>query len=257
MPKMPRIERVRVFAIESPSALDVFDNRTESHTLQAVCKLLGHEFASTLVRSEAEFRTALDHLTSVNPTQIPEGERQRPLCLHIAAHGNSGGLGLGGDNLGWEDLADCLWGFFRRIEHYPGLIILVISACGASEQKLTSSFQRKAKKSGAPKPPAYVITTVGDDAGEVNWSDSVVAWSIFYHQIGNAAVYRKEDIQLILDKIQIVGAGRLKYFRWDSAKETYFHYVSTAKEHSRQTGAFKAGTSAAKPKPSGRRSGGK
>ncbi len=135
------------------------------------------------------------------------------------------------------------------MEHYPGRRILVISACGASNQKLTNFFQGKAKSKSKPEPPAYVFTTVGNDEGEVYWSDSVVAWSIFYHQIGKAVLYSRTDIQLILDKIQLVGAGKLKYFRWDSFKKMYFHYVSTSKEHTKQTGAFKAGSSA-KPKPS-------
>jgi hypothetical protein len=240
--KMPKIERVRVFAVESPSALDFFENRTECQTLQAVCRLLGHEFASTLVRSKAEFTTALDHATSINPDLIPERERCRPLCLHIAAHGDTTGLALGADRLSWEDLAGCLWDFFERMEHYPGARILVISACSASNQKLTTVFQRKAKNQDTPEPPAYVITTVGNDEGELYWSDSVVAWSIFYHQIGKA-VLAKKDIQLILDKIQLVGAGKLKYFRWDSSKKMHFHYISTATEHSKQTGAFKASNS--------------
>lgn len=249
MPKIPKIERVRVFALESPSALDLFENRTECHTLQTVCKLLYHEFASSIVKSKAEFKTALDHVTSINPIQIAEGERRRPLCLHIAAHGNSSGLALGADNLSWEDLAECLWGFFRKMEHYEGQKILVLSACGASEQKVTNYFQRKAKASATTKPPLYVITAVGDEEGEVAWSDSVVAWSLFYHQIGKAVLYSKTDIQLILDKIQIVGAGQLKYFRWDSSKKMYFHYVSPSKEHTKQTGAFKANALSPKPKP--------
>jgi hypothetical protein len=70
MPKIPKIERLRVFVVESPSALDLFENRTETQTLQAVCTLLGHRFASTIVRSDAEFRTALNHMTSINPDHI-------------------------------------------------------------------------------------------------------------------------------------------------------------------------------------------
>jgi hypothetical protein len=61
------IEKVRVYAIESPSALDLFDDRTESQTLRSVCKLLGHDFASTMARSVAEFENALSHLASINP----------------------------------------------------------------------------------------------------------------------------------------------------------------------------------------------
>lgn len=239
MPKIPKIEKVRVFAIESPSALDLFENRTESQTLQAVCRLLGHEFASTVVRSRQEFETALSHLTSINPQLIPEGERGRPICLHIAAHGNSEGLGLGADDLSWEEMGECLWNCCQNMGHYPGPRIIVISACGASNQKITNYFQSKAREKAATKPPVYVITTVGDDQGDVAWSDSVVAWSIFYHLIGKAVLYSKTDIQLILDKIQIVGAGKLKYFRWDAAKKMYYKYVSNSKEHAKQTGAFK------------------
>jgi hypothetical protein len=164
-------------------------------------------------------------------------------------------LALGADNMSWEELADCLWEFFQKMDHYPGRVILVISACGASNQKLTNFFQGKAKKKVTPKPPAFVITTVGNDEGKVAWSDSVVAWTIFYHQIGKAVLART-DIQLILDKIQLVGAEKLKYFRWDSAKKMYFHYVSSAEEHSRQVGTFKAGsatqTTKLQSKPQGR-----
>jgi hypothetical protein len=142
-----KIEQVRVFAIESPSALDFFANRTETQTLQAVCKLLGHEFASTTVRSINEFVTALNHITSINPDHISQQDRSRPLCLHIAAHGNDEGLGIGGQHLGWEDLAGHLWRFFRDVSHYPGRIILVISACGAGNQKLTNYFRDKARAS--------------------------------------------------------------------------------------------------------------
>lgn len=248
-----KIERVRVLVIESPSALDCFENRTESQTLQAVCKLFGHEFASTLVRSETEFRTALAHATSINPGLIPVGERRRPLCLHIACHGGDAGLALGADSLSWEELASCLWDFFQGMNHYEGPLILVISACCVSGRKITNVFQTKAKARPKSKIPAYVITTVGDDKGLVDWADSVLAWSIFYHQVGKAILSRS-DIQLILDKIQLVGAERLKYFRWDSYKKMYYHYVSTAKEHARQVGSFKVTNSSSRPTPKPRRS---
>src|SRR5258708_39673958 len=101
-----RVKRVRVFAIESPSALDVLKNRTESQTLQAVCKLLGHEFASTIVRSKAEFVTAINHVTSINEEGLSKKSRALPLCVHLAAHGDKDGLALGPDSPSWKDLAE-------------------------------------------------------------------------------------------------------------------------------------------------------
>ena len=87
-----RVTRLRVFAIESQNALDVLANRTESQTLQAVCKLLGHQFASTVVRSKTEFTTAVNHITSINEDELSEKLRGKLLCLHLAAHGHKDGL---------------------------------------------------------------------------------------------------------------------------------------------------------------------
>src|SRR5437588_4893214 len=96
------VKRIRVFVIESPSALDLLDNRAESQTLEAVCKLLGHDFACSLVRSQTEFETAVRHVTSINEEHVPKAERGLPLCLHIAAHGDKTGLAFGPDDMNWR-----------------------------------------------------------------------------------------------------------------------------------------------------------
>jgi hypothetical protein len=229
-----RVTRLRVFAIESPSALDVLANRTESQTLQAVCKLLGHEFASTLVRSKTEFTTAVKHITSINEDVLPNKRRGRPLCIHLAAHGDKDGLALGSDSASWKYLAEKLCGFSCAMEHYSGPLLLIISACGAEDQKITEHFAEYAKNKPGLRPAEYVVTTVGNDAGEVHWRDAVVAWAIFYHQIGSAVLPNREDIKVILDKIKLVGTGALKYFRWDKDKQKYVSFVSTKDEYKRR-----------------------
>jgi hypothetical protein len=226
-----RVKLMRVFAIESPSARDILANRSESQTLQAVCKLLGHEFASTIVRSKAEFTTAVNHVTSINEDGLSQKLRGRPLCLHLAAHGNKDGLALGPNSASWKYLAEKLRGFSCAMEHYSGPLLLIISACGAEYQKITGHFAEYAAKNPRFRPAEYVLTTVENDAGEVYWRDAVVAWSIFYHQIGAAVLQNREDIQVILDKIKLVGAGALKYFRWDKRK--YVSFVSKEDEYKR------------------------
>lgn len=229
------VKRMRVFAIESPSALDMLADRSESQTLQAVCKLLGHNFASTHVRSIAEFKTALNHVTSINVEHFTPHEQKRPLCLHIAAHGNDDGLAFGPDDVTWEELASDLWQFFHKMADYPGPIILVISACGAEKQKITKFFAESVKMQPTLNPAAYVLTTIGNCKGEVYWRDAVVAWSIFYHQIGSAVLHEREDIKRILDKIKLVGAGTLKYFRWDKTEKDYIEFKSKLDEYERPT----------------------
>jgi len=231
--KQTTVRRMRIFAIESPSAMDVLRNRTESQTLLAVCRLLGHDFASTIVHSSAEFSTAVKHVTTIDDQEIPEKHRHRPLCLHLAAHGNDDGLFFGPDFASWEDLANHLRGFSLAMRHYSGPLILIISACGAEHQAVTEWFARFAAKPPHFRPAAYVLTTESNDAGEVYWRDSVVAWSIFYHQIGDAVLSKRRSVKTILDKIRLVGAGSLKYFRWDEARRKYMPFSSTMAEHSR------------------------
>lgn len=226
-----KVKRMRVFAIESPSARDVLANRTEAHTLQAVCKLLGHEFASTVVRSKGEFNTAVNHITTIHEDGLSKEQRGRPLCLHIAAHGDEDGLALGPDSASWQYLAKQLRGFSCAMDHYSGPLLLVISACGAEHQGITEYFAEYAKSTPGFRPAEYVIATVGNEEGEVYWRDAVVAWSIFYHQIGSAVLDHREDIKVILDKIKLVGAGELKYFRWD--KKKYVSFESKEQEHRR------------------------
>lgn len=228
-PPPDKVKRMRVFAIESPGALDLLANRAESRLLEPICKLLGHEFASTIVRSKSEFETALDHITSINVDAIPEKARKWPLCMHIAAHGNDDGLGLGSEDADWKYLGETLWKFLVRMKDYPGKIVVVLSACGAEQQKITKYFKEKSKNKNAHLTAAYVLTTVGD----INWHDSVVAWSIFYHQIGAAVLDNRDTIQLILDKAKIVGAGELTYFRWEKDGRQYRRYTSKAEPHAR------------------------
>jgi hypothetical protein len=140
-------------------------------------------------------------------------------------------LAFGPDDVSWKELASDLWQFFIEIAHYPGRVILIISSCGADRQTITEHFAKNAREQSGTRPAAYVLTTVSNNAGEVYWGDSVVAWSIFYHQIGAAVLTRRGDIQTILDKIKLVGVGGLKYFRWD--RDRYLQFKSKEREYRR------------------------
>jgi len=225
------VKRMRVFLIESPSAIDILNGESEAETLRPICRLLGHEFASTIVRSNQEFETAVKHITSIDENHVPKNRRGMPLCLHLAAHGNKGGLAMGAEDASWELLASHLRRFSKEMTHYSGPLVLVLSSCGSESQKITSLFTDYAKRNTNFRPPVYVITTVSDEEGEVYWRDAVVAWSIFYHQTGDAVLSDKDEMKTIIDKIALTGAGALKYFRWDEEKKKYMCYVSELNEY--------------------------
>lgn len=216
---------VRVFVIESPSALDLLEGHSETKALTALCELLDHPIAGITVRSQQEFAATLKHITSINPDLMEDATREWPLCIHIAAHGDKDGLAFGADDVSWEDLARYLSLFIRRLGNYPGRVLVVISACGAGEQEITRHLETLAKREDF-EPPAYLFVTVGDKQGLVDWGDAVVAWSIFYRQIGGAELNNREDIKSIIDKIKLAGAETLKYFRWDASNTAYKPYRS-------------------------------
>ncbi|BBO73473.1 hypothetical protein DSCW_08900 [Desulfosarcina widdelii] len=220
---------MRVFSVESPSALDAFEERNESATLSALCKLLGHHFTATIVRSKVEFETALEYLTSINPDHIPKNQRKWPLCLHFAAHGDEFGLSLGAEDATWKYLAKKISSFIKDND-YPGPVLVVISACGAGQQQITKELINLAARQEF-EPPAYLFVTQGDEKGEVHWRDAVVAWSIFYHNIGRAVLERKHEIMTIMDKIRLTGAGTLKYFRWDEQHRKFKQYIPRCDEY--------------------------
>jgi hypothetical protein len=222
---------MRVFLIESQSAIDMLNDQSEAETLRPICRLLGHEFASTIVRSKNEFLTAVNHITSINEAHVAKARRGLPLCLHLAAHGDKDGLALGAEDGTWEFLAKSLRKFSRDMRHYTGPLVLVLSSCQAESQKITSFFTEYVKQTPYFCPPTYVITTVSDEDGDVYWRDSVVAWSLFYHQTGAAMLSERDDMKTIIDKIALSGVGALKYFRWDEEKKGYRTYVSNLNEH--------------------------
>lgn len=225
------VQRMRVCLIESPSAMDLFMGHTETDTLSEVCRLLGHEFAAVTVRSNDEFKTAVRHLTSIDESHASKARQSLPLCLRLAAHGNKDGLAMGADDANWEFVANVLRQFSKEMKHYTGPLVLILSSCEAEFQKITGFFRRFAADSPGFRPPAFIFTTVSNKKGEVYWRDSVVAWSIFYHQTGAAVLSDREEMKTVVDKIRLVGAGALKYFRWDSEMRSYKSYESSLIEH--------------------------
>jgi len=224
--------RMRVFLVEGQSALDMLNDQSEAATLRPICRLLGHDFASAIVRSNDEFATAVRHITSMNEAHVRKSDRGLPLCLHLAAHGDRDGLAIGADDATWEFLAGVLRQFSNEMSRYSGPLVLVISSCQAERQRITSFFANFVAEDPEFRPPMYVVTTLSNDDGKVYWQDSVVAWSIFYHQTGEAVLSDREEMQTVIDKVALAGVGALKYFRWVEKDRKYKTYTSELKEHS-------------------------
>jgi hypothetical protein len=220
VPKTSRAKPVRLFIIEAQSPMDLLQNRGEAPALEKACGLIGHEVASLGAKSRAELKRLCEYIADIDSDQDARNRKGVPLCVHIAAHGNEHGLGFGKDLVGWDELFDILKPLCAMKE-YDGDFILVLSACQASEQQLTSHFRKKAAKAKL-RPPVYVFTNA--DAAPT-FADALVSWIVFYHQLPRISLTDKKAVKEVLKRVKAAGATTLKYSRWDREKGQYLHFT--------------------------------
>jgi hypothetical protein len=204
-----RTKPIRLFIIESQSPMDLLQNRGEAPALERACALIGHEVAALSAKSKTELKHLCQYIADIDSDQGRPNRKSVPLCVHIATHGHKDGLGFGKDFVEWDELFDILEPL-SEMKHYSGDFILVISACHAAEQKLTSHFKKKANKK-ACKPPIF--------------ADALVSWVVFYHQLPRVSLTDKKTVKEVLTRVKAAGATTLKYSRWDRKKHRYLHYT--------------------------------
>jgi len=205
----------RVFILESPNPLDLLENLGERAALEQACILLGHSVSAFLLRDAQELWQTCRYIGCIKGDK----KDKTPLFLHLSAHGDETGVAIGRDDVSWVELASGVQDMYSQLCYYHGPVILILSTCGANKQKLTSELGtgiKKAKKSFVP--PEYVFLFNQDT---VTWSDALVTWTIFYHQIKKINFDEKSSVQNLLNKLCKSGYGNLKYFRWDSTSKKY------------------------------------
>jgi hypothetical protein len=218
-----RSKHLRIFVLECPDPLDALQGRSEGPVMAAIGKLIGHEVLTFLVRSKRELRETCQYVSSIDPGHDAHRQPDRPLCLHISAHGNSSGLGIGADFLPWDALADAIEAFLSSKMQHKGKRIIVLSACQAEQQKLSGAIQDLVVRKKAILPPKYLFCT----SGEVPWENAAVGWTLFYHLLPDADLDKKESVQDVLDNIKAAGVGSFIYFRWDDVRKKYLRYAAT------------------------------
>ncbi len=206
----------RVFILESPSPLDLLENRGERLALEQVCKLVGYDAVTFLLRDGREFRQTCRYVSGIQGNK----NDKTPLFLHISLHGNEDGIAVGEDLITWPDLAMEVQKMYDNLRYYHGPVILILSACGANRQELTDELTKRLKGATEPYVPPEFIFVFAEDT--VDWRDAVVTWTIFYRQIAKADFEDKTTVQTLLSRLHESGFGNLRYFRWDKNKYLSF-----------------------------------
>ena len=213
----------KVFLLESPNALDLLQERGERSSLEHICKLFGHDVTSFLLRSQAELEQTLIYLSAIwrHPAAGDD-----PLFIHISTHGDSDGIGVGADDISWDNLTLLILKTYKNLDKYRGPIVLILSACGAKYQGITSRITRQHQNGSIDWPPEYIFV-FSDEI--VDWRDAVVTWTIFYREATSldfGAVDEGEigKVQQLLNRLKKTDAGTLTYFRWDNEDNKYKRY---------------------------------
>lgn len=213
---------LRLFILEAPLPMDLLQNRSEAVTLEGICRLIGHEVAVLRVLSIGDLKSACSFIANIDATQDSLKRTNVPLCIHLAAHGNKEGLGIGQALIGWETLFRILRPLFAHLERYDGPVILAISACGAADQTLTLQIQTMHAKNGGFNPPIYLF--VHSD-NLPTFPGAAVSWAVFYYHLPGLDLEDKKQVQDALRMVKNAGAAAIKYYRWDKAKRKYFHHT--------------------------------
>lgn len=211
--------KMRIFIVECLNPMDLLQRRSEAAALEEMCRLLGHEVAVSRVQSLKCLSETCRFIASIDETHDAKRQRGLPLCVHIAAHGNADGIGIGLKFVTWHRLANAILPL-GTLSNYSGPLIVILSACAAGCQSLTSELTQHWEEE-RQQPPAYVFVTCDD---RLDWRDSVAAWTVFYHLISKAKFDQPETVRSVLAAVRTTGGAVLRYHRWVKEERAYRKY---------------------------------
>lgn len=207
---------LRVAVLESPNAVDLFDQRSEGEALVASCKLIGHQASLFLVKSHREFKEICRYLGAADGRHASRNAGG-PLVLHISSHGNNDGIAFGPDFVGWADLVKDVEPILANAD-YRGSFALSLSSCGSGSHDLDEHLTNAAEQRSSLRLPYYIFSIRTET---VNWDDALLGWLLLYHKLSAISIDARGEVQDALRDVRR-GTG-LKYFyhRWDENERRY------------------------------------
>ncbi len=195
-----------VFIIESPSAEDILDGRTEGRALNEVLRIAGTDNYYSLAISREMFCEALRNRLQDALQYFPE---KNPI-LHISAHGNPNGIGFSnGDYVEWNELRAALAPLNNAMQ--GGLLICMSSCFGSSGCRMAMNEQND-------QPFGALV----GNTSNASWADASVAYVAFYHRL-----FRDGDLEASVEAMK-VASGDDNFLCWygHAVKEDWANYMS-------------------------------
>lgn len=190
-----------VHIIESPHDTDLLEDRQERMALRHALALAGVPTREYLVVSQKAFVMALKQIAATDVL------KHSPV-LHLSAHGNARGIELtSGDSFTWDEMK----GVFAKVnEALNGGLLLCMSTCeGRAALKMIAN----------KRDPAPFHTLVGPKKN-VDWRDSLVAFTTFYHLV----ITHGEEPSAVEERMNgAAGLAKGTFAAITSAQVTAFH----------------------------------
>jgi hypothetical protein len=175
-----------VHIIESPSANDLLDGRTEGRVLNEILNLANIPHCYNLVTTKETFNTALG-------TRLDEASMnfQKNPILHLSMHGNEDGIALTDNTfLEWADLQARLTPLNNHLE---GKLLICMSSCFSSSGCWMAMNEDKDE-------PFWAL--VGNKCS-VSWENAAVAYVTFYHLLFKNTLVEKSQIEEYVEYMKL------------------------------------------------------
>ena len=169
------VKMSRVFIIESPSFIDIINNRKEGEALGKTLDLANIKNETFAVSDRKTLNISFERI--IKSVEFIKGELGG-IHLHFSMHGSKDGLALSDKSfIEWAEF----YGFIKAFNDSIGYIklpsglkiaptYLIFSVCDGFEARRIKDFGEESPYTGLIGP-----------IQPVEWSDSLLAFSIFYH----------------------------------------------------------------------------
>lgn len=206
---VPENERLKffVYVVESPSAQDLYQRRSEGEIIQRSVNL--NQIPCNVVTAinremfEAALKTNITHAMSMFPGKIP--------ILHISAHGFDQGIQLSsGEILSWAELRLFLAPINAALNN---ALVVCLSCCEGYAGTRMAMF---------PEDEGYPFYALVTNSEKPLWSDTAVAYTSFYHQMAKG--------EYIWDAVESMKAASGNHTFWfqtaEGSRQAYVNLIN-------------------------------
>ncbi len=195
-----------VYAVESPSAPDLYHARSERDVLSQALRLANVACISHCSISREAFCAALDFGLK---DAIAQQQSRLPL-LHISSHGHVDGIQLSsGDLIAWSELSELLSPINAALK---GKLLVSMSCCEGY------SGVRMAMRLGDTDLPYYAL--VGS-AQKPFWSQTAIGFAVFYYRLSQG-----DHVNSAIAAMNVACGCNLFSVEWaENSKKFYAEYI--------------------------------